>query len=267
MSMNRFLCLIALLCLACGTVRSALVPLAIEPPIPQARGRAEVQVRATALTGVDGGGSVRLSRYFALRFNAGSAIDAGALRAGGSAEAPRLAGWYGTVSPSLLYPLDHGRTQLGLSVDVSAAAVPYVWEESYECTSAPDGFCTSTSQEMWVAFLLGTSLSVARWVGDVVRLAASIGARVQPTLDSAFADENRAPTGLGYLAVAMQVEARFQIAREFALAVNSQWVAPVGPFWVYPTVGLTLSGTIDGDSPGEDPLDASTWVDVSDDAS
>jgi hypothetical protein len=280
MTYSRFTSSCLCLVLAgCGTVRSTLLPLALEPPIPESHGGGEVHVRETTLTGLsrsrepatsalylprsqlDGGGSVRLGRFFTLRFHGGSAIDAGALAAGSSDDAaPGRAAWYVGASPTFTFRFDHGRTQLAIGPDVTAAFVPYVWDDRYECgTVEAPATCGGVSDATWVAIMIGSSFSASHWLADWIRIGGSFGVRAQPTLDSAFAEEDEAPTSLGYVAFAVQAEVRFQIIDELGIGIESQWIAPVGPYVLYPTVGATIYGTF-GDGPDEDPRDPDTWT-------
>jgi hypothetical protein len=273
-----FACAVLLACAGCGTVRSALVPLALEPPIPESHGRGEVHVRETTLTGVrastapsssalylprvqlDGGGSIRINRLFTFRVHGGSAIDAGAVAAGASAWAPGRAGWYAGVSPTFTFRFDHGLTQLAVGPDLTVAFIPFVWDERYECGTVEEpATCGGVSDETWFAFMIGGSFSASRWITDWLRIGGSFGVRAQPTLDEAFGDNDQAPTFLGYVAFALQAEVRFQIVDELALAIQSQWIAPIGPYLLAPTIGATIYGTF-GDSIDEDPRDPQTWT-------
>lgn len=264
--------ILALTATGCGSVRSRLVPMATTPIATPSRGRTEARLRTTVNTAtqpaedpggialylpraqVEGGVAVRFHEHFALRIQAGTFLDVDAQRIGSNTyRSPGQSGYLVGVAPTLTFPLDSGRTLLAIAPDISLAVVPYVWEEwEYDCPDAePGARCGgATSDRFSLGFVLGGSVSASRWLDDLVRMTGSVAVRGQPGDRGAFTSD--APTDFGHVAVVLGAEVLFQIIDELSVAIESQWLGVVGPYVVYPSVGVTIGGTF-GQGPGVDP--------------
>ncbi len=261
----------------CGTLHSMTVPMALNPISAPSRGKVLVQARATANTGVapsddrgepaaylpraqiEGGVPIRFSRYFTMRIRAGVFLDVDAQPLNGNGHgAPGRAGYTFGVAPTFTIPIDHGRTLLTVAPDLNVAVMPSVWGESTTCTDA-DGLpvsCGGDVEQFEMGIVLGGAVGAFRWFGDHVRLGGTLGVRGQPSVGGAFASEP--PSALGHVAVVLGAEVLVQVTEGLFFSVESQWLGVVGPYAVYPTVGLTLGGSFG--TRGEDPIDPSTWL-------
>lgn len=262
-----------LLVVGCGTIESRLVPLATSPISAPSRGRVQAHLRATANTGVEpstepastalylpraqieGGAGIRFHELFTLRLQGGIFLDLDAQRVGSDLHrAPGLAGYMVGVAPTLTVPLDHGRTLFTVAPDVWLLVPTVRWAEHDTCVG-PAGEsvdCGTESDRAWIGYMFGGSVSASRWLGDVVRITGTVGARSAPGADDAFGSD--LPTDFGHVAAVLGAEVLFQLTDDVILAVESQWIAVAAPYWIYPTVGLTVGGSF-GRGPGDDPLD------------
>ena len=263
---------------ACGTTRSILVPMALNPISTPSRGRAQLRERATAGTLVvpseqrghlaqylarvqlDTELAIRASRYFTLRLHGGTFLAAGAQRVNagdgvgpGDDAGPARAGYVFGGTPTLTVPLDHARTLLTLETQLGFAFLPMVWVPEYTCDEGPEEpyFCSGAEEQTTTfGIVAGVGIGAFRWIDRRLRVGGVVAVRGQPTANHAF--DAPPPTAFGHVAIVLSAEAQLQLSEAVFVAFETQWIGVIGPYTVLPSFGLTIGGKL-GDGPGQDP--------------